>query len=96
MWNMHGLNPMSDMDLEVYKDWLYEFNNNDDLRDIDFYSLVTGCYCFIDEDENNYMYHDVFGQNVNLAMEFIGQNIKTMEMTITQQLKELEIIILRI
>ncbi len=28
--------PNCELDLDVYKDWLYEFNNNDDLRDIDF------------------------------------------------------------
>lgn len=38
------LNPNCDMDLDVYKDWLYEFNNNDDLRDIDFASFVSGLY----------------------------------------------------
>lgn len=34
------IEPNSDMDLDVYKDWLFEFNNNDDLRNIDFASLL--------------------------------------------------------
>jgi len=36
--------PNCSMDLDVYKDWIYEFNNNDELRDISFWILVGGLY----------------------------------------------------
>jgi len=41
------IEPNCDMDWDVYKDWLYEFNNNNDLRNIDFHSLTSNDWNFM-------------------------------------------------
>ncbi len=35
--------PNADLPEEIYKDWLFEFNNNDDLREINFAILTAIC-----------------------------------------------------
>lgn len=47
--------PNCDMDLEIYKDWLYEFNETEDLREIPIWSLVSYPYDFL-------MSHQVYNE----------------------------------
>lgn len=44
----------------IYKDFLAD-QNFDELREMYFYSLITGCFCFIDHDEaeENEYYNDL-------------------------------------
>jgi len=59
------LEPNCDMDLEVYKDWLYEFNANDDLREINPYCLITNCFCYANDQQGDLLakYFGVFSNN---------------------------------
>ncbi len=46
--------PNCDMDLDVYKDWLYEFNNNNELRDVNFSVFASS----VDHTYNYHCYYD--------------------------------------
>ncbi len=56
--------PNCDMDLEIYKDWIYEFNDNDDLREVDFAALVYG---------TNFLYYYHFALSVAEELSACGE-----------------------